>query len=80
MRQFRIDLSENMAEWTTALSGELPDATQYANCGEIPLSKFRLMTGIERGRFVKFISLGYYGSGGGLNYFNIVQHDKREGC
>lgn len=73
-------MSDYWGGWTTAITGHLPDGTQYDNCGEIPLSRFRPTAGLVRARFVKFAALSHYGtSGAGLHYFNVVQYDKREG-
>lgn len=72
-------VSDYLGGWTLAVSGSLPDTTGRKNCGEIPLSRFAPDSGIVRAKFVKFVAKSYYISGPGLQHFNVVPFEKREG-
>ena len=81
VKDFEVRVSHGNDVWTMAYSGTLMDARGDA-CGSTPLQTFAFSVPekLVRGRYVKFVALNSYGSGGyALQYFNMVQADKREG-
>lgn len=78
-KDFEVQVSDNKVVWTTVVTGTLRDARQDHYCGETPLQRFSPTTGTAKGRYIKFIAKNAYGLGAGLQYFNIVHYDKKEG-
>ena len=66
---FTVSLSVSSAgPWTEVYSGELEDSRQQQD--PLPLQTFTFSA--LAARFVKFQMTSYYGSSGGLQYFNVL--------
>ena len=63
-----IDLRHYSGPWNVAASGELEDSRQQED--PLPLQTFTFNP--ISARFVKFEITSFYGTGGGLQYFNVV--------
>ena len=68
-RGFTVSFSaSSTGPWSAAVSGELEDSRQQQD--PLPLQTFTFSA--LAARFVKFQMTSYYGSSGGLQYFNVL--------
>jgi len=69
-KKFRVSIgSSNEGPWTELLTQELEDSR---NQEVPPLQQFESTNALS-GRFIQFELLEFWGDGGGLNYFDIIQ-------
>ena len=79
MCMFSISVSDDAgsSSWETVEEGELEDS-RYET-GELPILNITLTTPVRDRQFVKLTVKSFYGTSGGLEYFDIVRTDIRRG-
>jgi len=71
MKEFKVFLSSDTSygPWEEVLHQTLEDSRQQAD--PLPLQTFLFAE--RTAQFVKFNQISYYGAGGGLQYFSVIQ-------
>ena len=75
-KEFKVSISQYQAgPWSQVVYETLEDPRQQAE--PLPVLEFPFSSGSEvSARFVKFNLISWYGSGGGLQYFNVKNGKK----